>query len=399
MVRAAFVGLGTLAFGFLGAAAAIGQDQLSTRIETQPLYPVATDRYRPISTVEPARQIILLVGADSVLRSVAVPLGGNVREGAEIAQLDRSEAQAKLKIAEAVVKERGAELEDAKAGGGKIAVIEARLEAARAEADLAKMALDRCTLRAPFSGKITAVFSSPGQVILKGAAVGNLADVTSLRVLVPVDRSAVQAGATIKLNIEGKPANGKVETIVPLPDSQAILREIAAPYVGAWVSIPNGKGEFEPGQRAWSPYLPDAPIALVPPGAVREGADGGSAIQVIRNEFVSDIPVRVLGAVTPEWTQVSGAIRTNDLLIAASSAPIAAGSFVRMGGDNAAADAGGPGTVATVTPPTGSTNSRVAPIGSAGGGSRKNAKGSSGSRKPQSKPAPGNQGGAPSQPF
>lgn len=373
------------------AVSAFGQAQVSTRIVTAELFPTSAERYKLPFPLEPTRRVNLLATSDGLLRSLAVPLGANVREGQEIAQLDRAEAQARLKIADAELKERQAELDEAKKGNGKVAIAEARVDAARGRADLARLALEACTVRAPFSGKIMSIPASPGQVLLKGALIAELADTTSLRVLVPVDRRAVSLGSAIKVTVEGQSVNGKIDAILPLPENYSVLRELATQFAAAWVSIPNSKFDHEPGERVSSPYLPDQPLVNVPTRSVldSEEDEATKVVQVVRGEYVVNVPVKVLGVVAEEWTQVSGAFKVRDVLIVSSSAPLAGGSFIRLGGDNAAnaepADPNQPGAVASVTAPAGA-GSRVAPIGAAG---RAKSATKSSSAKKTTKPAAG----------
>ena len=52
---------------------------------------------------------------------------------------------------------------------------------------------------------------------------------------------------------------------------------------------------------------------------------------MIRNEYVTNVPVHVLGKVGPDRLQVSGAFRARDGLIASSSTPLLAGTLIRFG--------------------------------------------------------------------
>ena len=81
-------------------------------------------------------------------------------------------------------------------------VYTAQLEAAQARAELAQLELDRLTLRAPFAGKIIALPVSSGQYVLKGTVIAELADITSLKSLVPVDRRSVSERADLKVFVE-----------------------------------------------------------------------------------------------------------------------------------------------------------------------------------------------------
>ena len=250
-----------------------------------------------------------------------------------------------------------------------MAQAEARLEAAKARAELVQLELDACTLRAPFAGRLLAAPVSPGQYLAKGATVADLADVSSLRVLVPVDRASVSVGDALNLSIEGQVAAGKVQALLPLPENFAPLRELSTPLGAAWVVLPNPSGTFEPGQRALSPAIPTAPLATIPATALQQPEEEGGTptIQVIRNEYVTNIPVRVLGNPGPERVQVTGPMRPTDALIVSSTVPLMAGTLIRFRSDAqegieaTSPDPDESGRVAGITPPR--VSPRTAPIG------------------------------------
>jgi RND family efflux transporter MFP subunit len=350
------------------------QSTTSARVETAALELAAPERFNVPSVLEPVRRITVVAPTDGILRSLPLAIGATVRDGQEIADLDRAEAKSKVKIAEASVKEMDAEVKAASTRDTSAAAIAAaRLDAAKARAEIANLELDRCSLRAPFGGRLLSLTVSPGQYVAKGTTVGELADVSSLRVLVPVDRTAVKAGASLEVVIEGKAASGRVQTVLPLPESFSALRELATPWAGALISFDNPGGTLEPGQRVRGPWMPDAPIATVASRAVRQGASGkGSVVQVLRNDYVSNVPVRVLGPTGPERIQVSGPFRENDLVIVESSVPLAAGTFLRFDTEGSGRPVEGlnprpdeTGVVANITPPSGAVG-RIAPIGSPG---------------------------------
>ena len=374
----------TIALGNLaGAQPSANPNQVAAKVERAPLYLTAPDRYRVPLALEPLRKVAVMTPADGVLRTIAVPVGSTVREGQEIARLDPAGAMARLKIAMASVKEMQAELDQTRqdhvltpasptippgrATGSAIA--EARVEAARARAELAQMEVDSCTLRAPFNGRVMAVAVSPGQYVAKGTTILEIADVSSLRVLLPVDRTAVAVGGALTFTVEGAGVSGKVVAILPLSESQATLRELAAPLAGAWLTVANPAGTLEPGQRAQSPHLPNAPIAGVPSYSLGKDERGGPTVQVIRAERVADIPVRVIGVLGPDRTQVSGPFRSSDVLIQSTSLPLRAGTFIRFN------DAPGGRTVEGQAPPAdqvgesadvSNTPPGIAPVGSGG---------------------------------
>jgi multidrug efflux pump subunit AcrA (membrane-fusion protein) len=266
-------------------------------------------------------------------------LGASLREMQEIAQLDRNEASARLKMAAAEVKEKEAELRGNTSASD---VVRSQLEAAQARAELAQLALDRCTLRAPFAGRLVALPVCAGQYVVKGTVIAELADVTALKTLVPVDRRSVSSGAALTVQVEGQDVSVKVMAVLPLVDRFFPLRELATPFASAWVTVPNPKEELEPGLRVRTATIPTTPIATVARRAVKHDAGAGSdvgMVQVIRNEYVTNVPVRVLGDTGTDRTQITGPFRVSDALIVSSSVSLLAGTLLRFG-DGAAANRG-----------------------------------------------------------
>lgn len=412
--------LGTLLGAAWGQAPGRGAGQagapVSARVETAPLDLVPPDRFAVPTVLEPARRVTLVATDDGVVQALSAKVGDAVREMQDLVLLDRTEAAARLKIAKAALKEAQAAVAAGENGRQNAAVAAAQAEAAEARVELAQLAVDRCTLRAPFAGMVLSYPVSAGQFVPKGATVAELADTSTLRVLVPVDRTKVKGGQALELVSEGKRIAGKVQAMLPLPETFAPLRELATPWSAAWVTVEKANGVgLEPGQRVRNPYLPQAPIAAVPARAVQSGsadpkAKGGgegAVVQVVRNEHVADVPVAVLGEVGPERVQVAGAFRQGDVAIVESSVPLAAGTFLRFGGGAEAGvqgtppDPNAPGVVADASPPAGAAGpstpaTRVAPIGApesaaprsstaprAGAGNRPPA-----ASKPAARPAP-----------
>jgi multidrug efflux pump subunit AcrA (membrane-fusion protein) len=350
----------------------------SARVETAPLEPIPPDKFQVPTVLEPSRRVTLVATEDGVVQGLAAQVGDTVRERQDLVLLDRTEAAARLKIARAAVKESQAALKAAREPAEKEKTA-AQIEAAEARAELAQLALDRCSLKAPFAGMVLAYPVSVGQFVPKGTTVAELADTTSLRVLVPVDRTKVKEGQTLQLVSEGKPVTGKVQAVLPLPETFAPLRELATPWSAAWVVIENpSTAGLEPGQRVRNPFLPAAPIASIPARGVMAASSetpasgaGGSVVQVVRNDHVANVPVVVLGEVGPERLQVAGAFRQGDVAIVESSVPLAAGTYLRFGSQEAAVQGtppdpnavGAAAEVEPAAPAPAPAASRVAPIG------------------------------------
>ncbi len=327
-------GLAFLLFTWMGVAS--GQTvPTAARIESVPLELTMPERYQVAESLEPIRRVTLVAPADGFIRSMDVRLGETVRGSQEIAQLDRTEASARVKLASAEVKEKQSLSKSSSTSQGQSPdVVEAQIEAAQAKLDLAQLALDRCTLRAPFGGRIVDLPVCAGQYVLKGTTIAELADLNNLKTLLPVDRREVAAGAPLTVHIEGQDVAGKVQAILPLPEHYTALRELATPFAAAWVAFPNTKGDLEPGLRVRPTTIPVAPIAMVPKRAVKQEdarKNEGTIVQVIRNEYVTNVPVRILGETGPERVQITGLLRRSDSLIVSSSVSLLSGTLVRFG--------------------------------------------------------------------
>ena len=231
------------------------------------------ERYHVAEVLEPIRKVTLVAAGDGLIRSIEGRLGEVVRETQEIAQIDRTEAAAKLKMATAELHEKQALL---KSNKNSPDVYQAQVEAAEARVELAQIELDRCTLRAPFPGRLVAMNVCTGQYVLKGTAIAELADVSSLKVMQPLDRRSVNPSSAVTVQVEGRDVAAKVQAILPLPESLRVLRELATPFGAATLIVPNTKGDLEPGLRVQSPNLPSNPIATVPKRAVKPESRAGA---------------------------------------------------------------------------------------------------------------------------
>ncbi len=269
---------GGVAWGQTGATTA--------RIDTTSLRLTMPDPYQVVAVLEPIRRLTIVASSDGLIRTIDARLGGPVRESQELAQFDRAEANAKLLVAQAEVKEKQALI---KANPGS-EVFPAQLEAAQARAALAQLQLDRCTIRAPFPGRILSVFVCAGQFVLKGTPIVELADTTSLRVVLPVDRRGVSIGSTLTVRVEEQEVPCKVQALLPLPESFAVLRELATPFAAASVVVPNPKGELEPGLRARPTGVPTTAIAAVPRRAIRHDEIRAPPVQWCRSSATSTSP-------------------------------------------------------------------------------------------------------------
>ena len=384
----------TVVATLMACTLARGQVAPSTaKIDAQPLELTNPDRYRIPSILEPVRRVTLIATTDSILRNQEVKAGALARDGQVVAQLDRTEAVAKLKLAQASVKEEQAILDGLKGDASQSVLAGARLEAAKARLELAQLELDRTTIRAPFSGKIVSSPLSDGQFVTKGTVIAELADVSSLKLLIPINRAAAALGSVVTLNHDGESLMGKIHALVPLSESFSLLHELRTPYTGAWLMIANPDGKLEPGERLHAPDLPENLLATIPEQALQKSPDNKepTTIQVLRNEYVATVKVKRLGGVLAGTVQITGSLRPNDLLIVSSSVPLAPGTLVRFNPSSMPIEGTNPnpnvaGVLAEVTPPR--FGGRVAPIGPPGSALPKAATSKKAEVRPTANPRP-----------
>ncbi len=346
LALACAIGIGAVCSWGQTASVSASGPTATARIETEPLALVPPEKFLVPSFIESVRHVTLMAPEDGFVQSLGARVGDQVRERQELIMLDRGEASARLEIAKAELAEKEAALQTAKSGQASIPAAQAQIAIAKAHIELAQLALDNRTIKAPFAGRVLELNVSTGQFVTKGTPLGEIADPSGLRMLVPVDRSRVKVGESIEIECEGHSIKGKISALVPLPERMVSLHELAVPWSLAAVSLSGGTGSnLELGQRVISPFLPQDVVAVIDHRAGHAGTRAGSlTVQVLRNEHVAIVPARQVGTIGTDRLQVTGPFRSNDVVIVASSVNLADGTFVRFLGTS------GPEAVETVPP-------------------------------------------------
>ena len=156
----------------------------SARIESVPLELTMPERYQVAEFLEPIRRVTLIAPADGFVRSIEFRLGAAVRELQEIAQLDRNEASARLKMALAEVKEKQAQLKAQHARRSRGHAGRSSMPPRRGSSwPSSRSIAARCARRSP--GESWRCRCVPGSMSFKGTTIAELADVTALKTLCP----------------------------------------------------------------------------------------------------------------------------------------------------------------------------------------------------------------------
>lgn len=272
----------------------------------------------------PARRLSLTSSVDGVVSSIQTKLGSEIASQAEAVRLDASEAQLHLLRAQAARKAAQAELD----GANNKAAAEARLEVADADLKLAELRQSRSIIRTPLQGIVTSIHVVVGEFVRAGQPLVDVIDTTELFVDVPVEGQKQNVGDPIELRIEDSTVTGQLQSVLPLTTQFDSLRELVPSPATGRVVLPNSAGKWRAGQTVYSPLIPRFPVAEVPTGAVQNADQGTRKVQVIREGFVRDVPVSLLGQIGGDYIFVSGRFGVNDELIVKSSETLLDGARV-----------------------------------------------------------------------
>jgi RND family efflux transporter MFP subunit len=134
------------------------------------------------------------------ITGTAVKEGADVNKGDVLATIDSRDYRNALRSAKAAYDLAVSELKRQKALNKRKVAPQSQLDAAvaqvestRAAMDNARIALERCTIRAPFSGVVNRILVEPGQYLAVGDPVAELLQIDRLKVRVGIPESDVDA--------------------------------------------------------------------------------------------------------------------------------------------------------------------------------------------------------------
>ncbi len=177
-----------------------------------------------------------------------------------IAQANAAEGQ--YRVAQAGVAVAQAQLDDLLAGPTpeEIAVAEANVRKAEAEANVFRVQVEKCTLTSPISGVVLNQALKPGELAAPAAPILSLADLSevTLDVYVPENRiGQVQLGQRVQVTVDsfpGKTFEGQVHRIGDEPEftprNVATAEERINTFYVVEIHLPNPEGLLKPGMPA-----------------------------------------------------------------------------------------------------------------------------------------------------
>jgi RND family efflux transporter MFP subunit len=212
---------------------------------------------------------------------------------AAVAQANRQHALTERDRADNLLKTGGITDKDHLAAQVNLQVAEASLRQARAEEAIAAQQVARCTIHAPFSGRVAKRLVDAGTMLAVGTPVLTLVDnsVLEFRAATPsTDLSKVRVGAPAQITVDsmpGSPLQGSITRILPTVDERSRSFEIVVHVPGRPNLI---SGLFARGHIK----VRDIPNAVVVPPAsiVHDGTRADLAsVFVIENNKAQTRPV------------------------------------------------------------------------------------------------------------
>ncbi|NNE44126.1 MAG: efflux RND transporter periplasmic adaptor subunit [Gemmatimonadetes bacterium] len=186
--------------------------------------------YRASSFVEPDRQVNLVAKTTGRVHKVSFEEGDWVKKGQVLAELENDRERIRFRQEELRAAERERERDRSRSLLERKLITqedfdakESALELARAERDLAGVALEETYLRAPFDGQVTERLIVPGQHVNPSEPLFTLVDFEPLRVRINLPESIarkVSDGDEVHLIAEAQeaPVPAIVERVAPVVD-------------------------------------------------------------------------------------------------------------------------------------------------------------------------------------
>ncbi|MEF8833563.1 MAG: efflux RND transporter periplasmic adaptor subunit [Halofilum sp. (in: g-proteobacteria)] len=273
--------------------------QRSAPVQTVSATEAVTDTWRPeltaVGSTAAVRGVDITSEIDGRVTAVEVDDGASVEAGEVLVELDAEGLQAELRGARAEARlaelelERQRRLRDQNANSeSDVDRAESELEQARARVDGVRAALDKKTIRAPFTGRLGILEVEEGQYINAGVMIATLQTLEPIEVdfTVPQQELArIEEGQTVVATTDAFPEReftGRIRAISP-----KVARSTRSVAVRARVDNPGGL--LRPGMfvRTAVRFEEETNVITLPQTAITYNPYGDSVFLV--NETTNDV--------------------------------------------------------------------------------------------------------------
>jgi len=295
-----------------------------------------------LTYLEPAVDAPVITRSDGIVVAVLAQEGQRVKAGQALARLDSEEHRLEVEYVGALAAQAKAELERAEKGAEGQWISRQSLDAARAKAsatradlELAKLALERRTLRAPVSGIVWQVRAVAHRPVKAQDVLFRVTEPTRLKadLYLPAPLlGRVKAGDTVSLvatEAAVDPIPARVKRVSPIVDpvTSRFRVELEATTSARGLAGASVRAEFAAAGEADARGAGATGSAVLPRGAHLERE--GDQLYVVRVEAGKAQRVAVeLGASRPDGYEVLGGLTPGDLVATGGAPAPAAGSRV-----------------------------------------------------------------------
>lgn len=286
-----------------------------------------------VGSIEVSKEASVSAVHGGVLEQLLVREGDKVREGQVLAVINSSgvksaydAAKAALQQAEDGYRRASQVYQSGSVSEVKMVELRTKVEQARSSAEAASNALDECSVKAPFSGRVSAVNVNRGERVMVAQPLLNLVDLSGLEISFSVPEnevSSVKAGSTAKV-------------YVPALDSgfDAVVKNMSV--VGSTVShsykctlaIKNVTAQMLPGM-VCRVYLASDEVSgtVVPQDAVKIDGDGRYVWTVDASDKVCKTRITT-GGFSGKGVVVTSGLSEGDRIIVQGSSKVSTGMKV-----------------------------------------------------------------------
>lgn len=255
--------------------------------------------YRGTATLEALDEAVVMARQAGVIEELLVEEGDRVRAGQVLARLETDKLRLEASRARADVQRLTEDFARLKSVFQRNLVsreaydkTQYELEAARAELDLAELALKEAEIRAPFDGVVTARFIKRGNLIQQNTEAFRVTQLERLRAYIYVperDIHKLKPKHHVKLTVDawpGKAFSGDVTLVNPVVDPTTGTVKVT-------VTMEPGQAELRPGMFARAEILYDRreQALLIPRDAVIV-EDAAESVYVITQGKARRRPIR-----------------------------------------------------------------------------------------------------------
>ena len=242
-----------------------------------------------VGTVEESTSVAVSFTGMGMVKQICVGEGQRVRKGQLVAEMDKTQAQNTLAMAEASHKqatdalERMRQLHENKSlADMKWVEVQSKVEQAEASLSAARKMLEDCSIYAPIDGVVGKKWVSAGETALPSQPVLTILDIKTLKVKVSIPEKEI---STIKqdtpsfISIEAIGNNslegGKIE--------KGVVADALTHTYDIRIALPNPDGEILPGMVA-KVYLHGDSIQgmTLPVRSIQQSADGKHFVWVVK---------------------------------------------------------------------------------------------------------------------